>query len=66
GGRRSRDTPAILDDERRHRSGDDLDTPAVLALVDAWSESALAAVGDDAQAPALMAQTVDALLGIRL
>jgi L-cysteine:1D-myo-inositol 2-amino-2-deoxy-alpha-D-glucopyranoside ligase len=45
---------------------DDLDTPAVLALVDAWSESAFAAVGDDAEAPALMAKTVDALLGIRL
>ncbi len=45
---------------------DDLDTPAALALVDAWSEAAVAGVGDDAQAPALMAQTVDALLGIRL
>ncbi|GAA3938110.1 cysteine--1-D-myo-inosityl 2-amino-2-deoxy-alpha-D-glucopyranoside ligase [Actinoplanes auranticolor] len=44
----------------------DLDTPAALALVDAWSEAALSGVGDDVQAPALMARTVDALLGIRL
>jgi L-cysteine:1D-myo-inositol 2-amino-2-deoxy-alpha-D-glucopyranoside ligase len=44
----------------------DLDTPSALALVDAWSEAALAGVGDDAEAPALMATTVDALLGIRL
>jgi L-cysteine:1D-myo-inositol 2-amino-2-deoxy-alpha-D-glucopyranoside ligase len=44
----------------------DLDTPAALALVDAWSEAALSGAGDDAQAPALMARTVDALLGIRL
>ncbi|MET8151775.1 cysteine--1-D-myo-inosityl 2-amino-2-deoxy-alpha-D-glucopyranoside ligase [Actinoplanes sp. NPDC049668] len=45
---------------------DDLDTPAALALVDAWSEAALSGHGDDAGAPALMARTVDALLGIRL
>jgi L-cysteine:1D-myo-inositol 2-amino-2-deoxy-alpha-D-glucopyranoside ligase len=44
----------------------DLDTPAALALVDAWSEAALSATGDDTDAPALMAKTVDALLGIRL
>jgi L-cysteine:1D-myo-inositol 2-amino-2-deoxy-alpha-D-glucopyranoside ligase len=44
----------------------DLDTPAALALVDAWSEAALAGAGDDPQAPALMARTVDALLGIKL
>ena len=45
---------------------DDLDTPAALALVDDWSEAAVSGVGDDNQAPALMARTVDALLGIRL
>jgi L-cysteine:1D-myo-inositol 2-amino-2-deoxy-alpha-D-glucopyranoside ligase len=45
---------------------DDLDTPAALALVDAWSEAALSGGGADAEAPALMARTVDALLGIRL
>jgi L-cysteine:1D-myo-inositol 2-amino-2-deoxy-alpha-D-glucopyranoside ligase len=45
---------------------DDLDTPAALALVDAWSEAAVMGAGDDPGAPALMANTVDALLGIRL
>jgi L-cysteine:1D-myo-inositol 2-amino-2-deoxy-alpha-D-glucopyranoside ligase len=44
----------------------DLDTPAALAVVDAWAEAALAGVGDDTDAPALMARTVDALLGIHL
>ncbi|HEX8345768.1 MAG TPA: cysteine--1-D-myo-inosityl 2-amino-2-deoxy-alpha-D-glucopyranoside ligase [Actinoplanes sp.] len=45
---------------------DDLDTPAVLSLVDRWADAALAGSGDDAEAPALMARTVDALLGVRL
>jgi L-cysteine:1D-myo-inositol 2-amino-2-deoxy-alpha-D-glucopyranoside ligase len=45
---------------------DDLDTPAVLSLVDDWAESALQGAGTDPGAPALMATTVDALLGIRL
>jgi L-cysteine:1D-myo-inositol 2-amino-2-deoxy-alpha-D-glucopyranoside ligase len=44
----------------------DLDTPAALALLDAWSEAAVSGTGADAEAPALMARTVDALLGIRL
>ncbi|MEV4708058.1 cysteine--1-D-myo-inosityl 2-amino-2-deoxy-alpha-D-glucopyranoside ligase [Actinoplanes sp. NPDC049316] len=44
----------------------DLDTPAALALVDAWAEAALSGTGDDAEAPELMSRTVDALLGIRL
>ncbi|MEV6597500.1 cysteine--1-D-myo-inosityl 2-amino-2-deoxy-alpha-D-glucopyranoside ligase [Actinoplanes sp. NPDC051346] len=44
----------------------DLDTPAALALVDAWAEAALSGTGDDPGAPALMAKTVDALLGVRL
>ena len=41
---------------------DDLDTPAALALVDDWS----ACDGDDTAAPALVADAVDALLGVRL
>jgi L-cysteine:1D-myo-inositol 2-amino-2-deoxy-alpha-D-glucopyranoside ligase len=41
---------------------DDLGTPEALAAVDAWT----AADGDDAQAPALVADTVDALLGVAL
>jgi L-cysteine:1D-myo-inositol 2-amino-2-deoxy-alpha-D-glucopyranoside ligase len=44
----------------------DLDTPAALAIVDAWCEAALTATGDDESSPALMSRTVDALLGVRL
>jgi len=40
----------------------DLDTVAALAAVDLWSETN----GDDPGAPALLAQAVDALLGIKL
>jgi L-cysteine:1D-myo-inositol 2-amino-2-deoxy-alpha-D-glucopyranoside ligase len=40
----------------------DLDTVAALAAVDQWAETN----GDDTQAPALVAQAVDALLGIKL
>jgi len=50
----------------RESLGNDLDTPATLAVVDAWADAALSGVGDDDQAPALMARTVDALLGVRL
>jgi L-cysteine:1D-myo-inositol 2-amino-2-deoxy-alpha-D-glucopyranoside ligase len=50
----------------RESLSNDLDTPAVLAVVDAWCEAALTATGDDESAPALMSRTVDALLGIRL
>jgi L-cysteine:1D-myo-inositol 2-amino-2-deoxy-alpha-D-glucopyranoside ligase len=50
----------------RERLGDDLDTPGALALADGWAAAALAGTGDDPQAPALFATTVDALLGIRL
>ncbi|MEV6300412.1 cysteine--1-D-myo-inosityl 2-amino-2-deoxy-alpha-D-glucopyranoside ligase [Actinoplanes sp. NPDC051861] len=45
---------------------DDLDTPGVLALVDAWAEAALSGAGDDPDSPELMARTVNALLGVRL
>jgi L-cysteine:1D-myo-inositol 2-amino-2-deoxy-alpha-D-glucopyranoside ligase len=44
----------------------DLDTPAAIAVVDAWVEAALSGSGSDPAAPALMAKTVDALLGVRL
>jgi L-cysteine:1D-myo-inositol 2-amino-2-deoxy-alpha-D-glucopyranoside ligase len=50
----------------RARVCDDLDTPGALALVDEWVDRALAGAGDDREAPALMARTVDALLGVRL
>ncbi|HEY0485901.1 MAG TPA: cysteine--1-D-myo-inosityl 2-amino-2-deoxy-alpha-D-glucopyranoside ligase [Mycobacteriales bacterium] len=50
----------------RERLTDDLDTPAALAAVDRWAHEALTAGGDDAAAPALVRDTVDALLGVRL
>jgi L-cysteine:1D-myo-inositol 2-amino-2-deoxy-alpha-D-glucopyranoside ligase len=45
---------------------DDLDTPRALALVDEWADATLAGIGEDAGAPALMAATVDGLLGVRV
>ncbi|PSK67463.1 L-cysteine:1D-myo-inositol 2-amino-2-deoxy-alpha-D-glucopyranoside ligase [Micromonospora sp. MH33] len=50
----------------RARLADDLDTPGALAVADAWADQALAGVAADADAPKLFADTVDALLGIRL
>ncbi|MBG0567454.1 cysteine--1-D-myo-inosityl 2-amino-2-deoxy-alpha-D-glucopyranoside ligase [Actinoplanes aureus] len=50
----------------REALADDLDTPGVLALVDAWAEAALAGAGADTDAPQLMSRTVNALLGVRL
>lgn len=50
----------------RERLADDLDTPGALAVADRWAEATLAGATDDAEAPALFANTVDALLGIRL
>jgi L-cysteine:1D-myo-inositol 2-amino-2-deoxy-alpha-D-glucopyranoside ligase len=46
----------------REALADDVDTPAALALVDGWCSSA----GDDPSAPALVADVVDALLGVAL
>ena len=45
---------------------DDLDAPAALAAVDAWAGASVAIDGDDTDAPALVAEAVDALLGVRL
>ncbi|WP_422741526.1 cysteine--1-D-myo-inosityl 2-amino-2-deoxy-alpha-D-glucopyranoside ligase [Micromonospora sp. WMMD754] len=50
----------------RERLADDLDTPGALAVADAWAAQTLAGVADDKDAPKLFADTVDALLGIRL
>ncbi|HYY12654.1 MAG TPA: cysteine--1-D-myo-inosityl 2-amino-2-deoxy-alpha-D-glucopyranoside ligase [Kineosporiaceae bacterium] len=58
----------------RERLADDLDAPGALAAVDAWVTEALdqaldagsAAPGADEKAPALVRDTVDALLGIAL
>jgi L-cysteine:1D-myo-inositol 2-amino-2-deoxy-alpha-D-glucopyranoside ligase len=50
----------------RERLANDLDTPATLALIDAWADDALTWLGNDTTAPALMASAVDRLLGVRL
>lgn len=44
----------------------DLDSPAALEAVDAWAERTLAEGGSVAEAPGLVARTLDALLGLRL
>ncbi len=50
----------------RDRIADDLDTPGALRAVDGWVDAVLAGAGTDPAAPALVARTVDALLGVRL
>ncbi len=50
----------------RERLTDDLDTRGALRLADEWAERTLAGTDDDPAAPRLFADTVDALLGIRL
>jgi L-cysteine:1D-myo-inositol 2-amino-2-deoxy-alpha-D-glucopyranoside ligase len=44
----------------------DLDAPAALAAVDAWAGASVAIDSDDTDAPALVARTCDALLGVVL
>ena len=53
-------------DRVRDRLADDLDTPACLAAVDRWAAEALTRGGSDADAPALVRDLADALLGIGL
>jgi L-cysteine:1D-myo-inositol 2-amino-2-deoxy-alpha-D-glucopyranoside ligase len=50
----------------RERLSDDLDSPAALTAIDRWTDEALTRGGTDTGAPALVRDTVDALLGIRL
>jgi len=50
----------------RERLADDLDTPGILSLVDAWADAALADTGSDVDAPVIVASTVDGLLGVLL
>jgi L-cysteine:1D-myo-inositol 2-amino-2-deoxy-alpha-D-glucopyranoside ligase len=50
----------------RARLADGLDTAGAFAIVDDWAEAALAGDRTDTEAPALVARTVDALLGIAL
>ncbi len=45
---------------------DDLDTVGAMGAVDRWAEEAIANRGDEAAAPALVRDLVDALLGIEL
>ncbi|MER5644133.1 cysteine--1-D-myo-inosityl 2-amino-2-deoxy-alpha-D-glucopyranoside ligase [Streptosporangium sp. NPDC002524] len=50
----------------RARMADDLDAPGALAVVDDWAERALSEGGNDPDAPVLVKETVDALLGVAL
>ena len=50
----------------RERLADDLDAPGAVAAVDRWVDDQEARGGDDASAPRLVANTVDALLGVRV
>ena len=55
----------VLDGVRRHLA-DDLDAPGAVTVVDAWVVASLEAGGTDPSAPGLVADTVDALLGVHL
>ncbi|GAA0946465.1 cysteine--1-D-myo-inosityl 2-amino-2-deoxy-alpha-D-glucopyranoside ligase [Kribbella koreensis] len=61
-GRGSGPDGAAAVDALRAALTNDLDTVAALAAIDRWSETN----GDDPEAPALVAQAVDALLGVQL
>lgn len=50
----------------REVMADDVDTPRALSSIDRWVEESTMRGGDDPQAPADMARTVDALLGVDL
>jgi L-cysteine:1D-myo-inositol 2-amino-2-deoxy-alpha-D-glucopyranoside ligase len=56
--------PALT--QLRERLADDLDTVGAIASVDAWTQAANADSGPDTEAPASVAQAVDALLGVAL
>lgn len=55
----------VLEGVRQHIAND-LDAPGALAVVDAWVDDTLSSGGADADAPALVTDVVDALLGVRL
>ncbi|TSE01667.1 cysteine--1-D-myo-inosityl 2-amino-2-deoxy-alpha-D-glucopyranoside ligase [Skermania sp. ID1734] len=59
--------PAAEDTVARIRQhlADDLDTPKAFDAIDGWSENALRYGGSDADAPGLVADAVDALVGVR-
>ena len=56
---------ALLDEVRR-AIADDLDAPSALSVVDRWAEHVSYGEGNDEQAPSLVSDMVDALLGVPL
>ena len=56
---------SVLEQVREHL-GNDLRTPDALDALDAWAMSSLSSAGVDEQAPKLMRDTVNALLGVAL
>lgn len=51
----------------RERLSDDLDSPGAIAVVDAWAAATIAGSGEqEEQAPAIVCDAVDALLGVAL
>ncbi|MCF8610614.1 cysteine--1-D-myo-inosityl 2-amino-2-deoxy-alpha-D-glucopyranoside ligase [Gordonia sp. HY285] len=48
----------------RQHLADDLDTPKALAAVDAWAADAILGIGSSTESPGLIADAVDALLGV--
>lgn len=50
----------------RQYLADDLDTPKAIAALDGWTTDVLEYGGRDAEAPRLVATTIDALLGVEL
>lgn len=52
--------------EVRRALADDLDAPAALRAIDGWAAASLDVDGDDTEAPGLIADLADALLGVRL
>jgi len=50
----------------RAAQADDLDTSTAMGAVDDWVGAALAQPGDDAHAPGLARDLIDALLGVQL
>lgn len=56
---------AVLD-RLRDRLSDDLDTAGAIASIDSWAQAASEGRGSDNQAPGIVSDAVDALLGVRL
>jgi len=59
------DGRAVLETVRQLLA-DDLDTVGAIGAIDAWAAAALGAGGEDRGAPALVRDTADALLGVRI